>query len=287
MLRVSIHSALPSQVSRFNRTDWIDIGYQTLASHAEHKIVLFEAGRGAREPVRLRAYPRWSSSLWDLAARAIALAYWSAPLAGESVYATMGPAAIDQDGDAVPVDNLPPPTPPRRPPREVHASQVELPPAEDVGPRCAFATVTTATISHFTSSGVGGRRLGTLLIAHDKKVRGQYGAHVNEDPLAGRLIKPFIFSPPRLSPAELVCRTACHILAGSINALPPCPALQVPPGEIIDGVETIKVHHLDEPARSGFLRWLMKQGRAPQPEKGAALGRVPSAFYRDFLQRAI
>ena len=287
MLRVSIHSALPSQATRFNRTDWLDIGYQTLESHAEYKIVLFEAGIGAREPVCLRAYPRWSSSLWDLVARAIALAYWQAPYAGDTVYAAERPGATDADGDAIPLDDLPPPQVHRRPPRSAHANRIELPPAEDVGTRCAFAMRTTAVISHFPSSGVGGRRLGTMLIAHDKKTRGLYGAHVSEDPLSKQFIPTFFFSPPYLSPAELVCRTACHVLSGSINALPACPALQVPVDEEINGIAHIKIHHLDEPARTGFLRWLLKQDLAPKPSKDASLGRVPLDVYRKFLETAV
>ena len=92
MLRVSIHSGLPSEASRFNRTDWIDIGYQTLNAQAEYKIVLIENGRGAREPVYLKSYPRWSSSLWDLAARTLALSLWTARPA-QTVRAVTPPSA--------------------------------------------------------------------------------------------------------------------------------------------------------------------------------------------------
>lgn len=287
MLRVSIHSSLPSEASRFNRTDWLDIGYQSLKSHAEYKIVLFEAGIGAREPVCLRAYPRWSSSLWDLVARAIALSYWHAPYAGDTVYATVQPGATDADGNAVELVDIQPTPIGRRPPKAVYANELKMPAADDVGTRCAFAATTTAVISHYPSNGVGGRRLGTLLIAHDKKTRGLYGAHVTEDPLSKQFIPTFFYSPAYLSPAELVCRTACHILGGSIDALPECPALQVPLTHVVDGVEHIKIHHLDEPARTGFLRWLLKQNSAPKATKDASLGRIPLSIYLKFLETAI
>lgn len=38
-------------VSRFNRTDWLDIGYEELAPIADYKVALFQAGEGARPPV--------------------------------------------------------------------------------------------------------------------------------------------------------------------------------------------------------------------------------------------
>lgn len=72
MLRISVHAGLPSGASRYNRSDWLDIGYERLDADAEYKIVLFQAGIGACEPILLTGYPRWSASLWDLIARAIA-----------------------------------------------------------------------------------------------------------------------------------------------------------------------------------------------------------------------
>jgi hypothetical protein len=286
MLRVSIHSALPSQLSRFNRTDWVDIGYQTLKEHSEYKVVLFEAGLGSREPVFLQAYPRWSSSLWDLVARALALAHWSAPRASE-IYASEQPGATDGDGNAVDLEDLGPTTSSRRRGPAVDAGQVHMPPAEDAGTRCAFAKVTTATITHFPISGAGGRRLGTLTVAQDRKVRGLYGASIEEDARPRRLVPTFFFSPRYLSPAELICRTACFALTKSINALPAVPELQMPAAEVIDGVPHIKIHQLEEPALTGFQRWLKKQDSAPKPSRGARLGRVPVDTYTKFLTTAI
>lgn len=57
MLRVSIHAGPAREVSRFNRVDWLDIGYEELAPIADYKVVLFQAGEGAGRPLpRLRGF---------------------------------------------------------------------------------------------------------------------------------------------------------------------------------------------------------------------------------------
>jgi len=73
MLKVSIHAGPSEAVSRFNLLGWLDIGYEKLAPVADYKTFLFQSGVGASLPTSIYAYPRWSASLWDLTARAIAL----------------------------------------------------------------------------------------------------------------------------------------------------------------------------------------------------------------------
>lgn len=73
MLRVSIHAGPLAEASRYNLLAWLDIGYEKLAPIADYKGVLFQSGLGATPPYALASYPRWSASLWDLTARAIAL----------------------------------------------------------------------------------------------------------------------------------------------------------------------------------------------------------------------
>jgi hypothetical protein len=73
MLRVSIHAGPMADISRYNLLAWLDIGYEKLAPIADYKVVLFQSGLGATPPYTLENYPRWSASLWDLTARAIAL----------------------------------------------------------------------------------------------------------------------------------------------------------------------------------------------------------------------
>jgi orotate phosphoribosyltransferase len=73
MLKVSLHAGPLSGISQFNQLGRLDIGYETLAPKATYKAVLFARGEGALPLVRLEGYPRWSGSIWDLVARAIAL----------------------------------------------------------------------------------------------------------------------------------------------------------------------------------------------------------------------
>lgn len=286
MLRVTIHSGLPSEASRFNRTDWIDIGYQKLDWNADYKVVLVENGIGARQPVILAGYPRWSSSLWDLTARAIALALWTAPPAHD-IRQGFEPAAFDNEGEPIRIDDVTPVAPPQRLIQRKNAEDVDIQPAEIVGRSCAFATHTTALITHFPSRGVGGRRLGTMLIAHDRKKRGVYGVSIEEDTQSRKIDKPFFFMPSFLRPAELVLRASLNMLTGDINRLPKRPDPQVPRTEIIGGVTYLPIHRLEEPTRTGFLRWLHFTNQAPKPARNASLGRVPVDLYVKFLSEAV
>ncbi len=287
MLRVTIHSGLPSEACRFNRTDWLDIGYQRLGTSADYKVALVENGKGARQPVILAGYPRWSSSLWDLTARAIAISLWTTPPAHD-IRQGFEPAAFDSDGESIRIDDVTPVDPaPSRQLRTTDAKEVEVQPADIVGRRCAFATHTTALITHLPSRGVGGRRLGTMLIAHHRKKRGVYGISIEEDTRTRKIEKPFFFMPPFLRPAELVLRAALNMLTGDINRLPPCPEYQVPRTDIIGGVVYLPIHRLEEPTRTGFLRWLHFTDQAPKPARNASLGRVPVDLYIEFLKTAV
>ena len=286
MLRVSVHSGPPSEASRFNRTDWIDIGYQKLDARAEYKIVLVENGVGARESVFLNSYPRWSASLWDLAARALALALFTARPATKARVGTE-PSAKDASGEAIQIEDVTPGPSVRPPPARVEAIDVRVPRAELVGRKCAFADMTTALITHYPSTGVGGRRLGTMVIAQHRKRRGNYGMSVQEDPLARKIIPPFYFMPSRLRPAELVLRACLNMLSGDIDRMPDCPTIHLPKTDIIRGETFVPIHRLDEPARTGFLRWLHATQRTPKPARGASLGRVPAKLYVEFLCTAV
>ena len=286
MLRVTVHAGRPSQATRFNRQDWIDIGYQKLGVEATYKVVLWEQGIGARQPVYLESYPRWSSSLWDLVARAIALALWTAPPALDA-RAEEPPSAVDEKGEPIQIDDVTP-IPPRRPPPATKAGKVQVRPPDFVGSRCAFATLTTALITHFPSTGVGGRRLGTMVIAQHRTKRGFYGVSVDEDAHLRKIDTPIVFMPRFLSPIELVLRASLSLLTGGhLDRLPDCPSVHVPRTEIIKGVTYVPIHRLDEPAKTGFQRWLLATGQMPKPARGASLGRVPAELYTEFLRTAV
>lgn len=73
MLSISIHASSPEKADRFNRLARLDIVYDRLAPVADYKVSLLERNQDVRPPRALPQYPRWSASLWDLTARAIAL----------------------------------------------------------------------------------------------------------------------------------------------------------------------------------------------------------------------
>src|SRR5690606_9452770 len=147
-------------------------------------------------------------------------------------------------------------TPGPKPTPAIHtnASAVVVPPAEDIGERCAFANRLCALITDQPRSGVGGRRLGTIIIAHDKPCRGRYVASIEEDLSRRRNVSPFVFGPRTLRPAELVLRATLHALSEDVNSLPALPPLVMPKPQKIGSVHYIPLHRLEEPARTGFTR---------------------------------
>ena len=69
MLKVTLHAAKPQAVNERNVLGRLDIAYEKLDAIADYKAVMFTSGIGAQAPVALKAYPRWSASLWDLVVR--------------------------------------------------------------------------------------------------------------------------------------------------------------------------------------------------------------------------
>jgi hypothetical protein len=252
MLRVSIHAGPLSAISRFNRTDWLDIGYQKMGPRANYKVVLFKIGQGVMPPVMLRKYPRWSSSLWDLSARALTRALYPVP------------------------DNKDEPSP-----------EEQVPAAQNVTKKRAFAETMCAVIQHIPNFGGAVRRLASIEIQEDKSLRCVYRARIEEDLQTTRKTEDFSFAPSFLRPAELVLRATLFSMSGNIDVLPPRPPLVFPKSKQIDGIEYVAIHQIKEPARTGIIRWLYQQNRAPIPELGAPEGRVDFPTFNEFLTRAV
>jgi len=252
MLRVSIHAGPLKSISRFNRTDWLDIGYQTLDDRAVYKVVLFKIGEGGVPPVLLRRYPRWSSSLWDLSARALTRALYP---------------VRDNKQEANP--------------------QEQVPAAQHVTKKRAFAESMCAVIQHMPNSGAAVRRLASMQIEEHKSQRCMYRARIEEDLQTTRETEFFKFAPSFLQPAELVLRAALFSMSGSVDVFPPRPPLQLPKDKVIEGKRFVAIHQLKEPARSGLLRWLYRHHRAPVAQAGAPEGLVLWSIFEDFLKHAI
>jgi hypothetical protein len=247
MLRVSIHAGPLREISRFNRVDWVDIGYDQLGVLANYKVVLFNVGEGVTPPVRLSSYPRWSASLWDLTARAIAL-------------------GLSSDR--------------KNPEEKVH-------PAPKIGKRYAYARALSAVIQHFPNSGTGVRQLADMEILQAGSTRGFYRAQVNEDLMSSKATDQFTFAPAFLRPAELVLRSALMVLAGNTDSMPPRPKVALPMMQMIDGKPHVVIHNLAEPARTGFTRWLYDHESPPTAYAGTPEGIAPEAQFVKFMNEAI
>ena len=248
MLRLSIHAGPLSGISRFNRLDWLDIGYQRLAAEADYKVVLFEVGSGVREQVILAGYPRWSASIWDLAARAIAVAFSKDP--------------------SKPEETVP---------------QVECNPE-----KFAFADRLSAVIQHIPNVGAAIRQLGTMEIISDEFDRGFYGVTINEELMPALQPAPFFFAPKFLRPSDLVLRGILQGLTGSITEIPTRPPLLQLAPEVVEGEPAAVMERIPEPARSGFRRWLMARKRSSKetPFDARAMA-VPFALFGEFLSKAV
>jgi hypothetical protein len=247
MLRVSIHAGLLRDINRFNRIDWLDIGYEKLDAAANYKIVLFNVGVGATPVIPLLNYPRWSASLWDLTARAIALG--------------LSPDSTNRK------------------------EQVE--PLEPRGKRYAYAREVSAVIQHLPNTGLRIRNVGSMQIWQCSVTKGFYQAQIDEDLMPSITTKQFAFMPAFLRSAELVMRTALVGLTGSLETMPPRPPARLPTAEEIDGRLQVAIHKIREPARTGFIRWLYEIDSPPQEYAGMPEGVAPEAHFVKFLETAV
>lgn len=73
MLKLTLHCCAPREVRPQTCVGTLDVAYDKLAARADYKAVMWTAGLGEQEPVRLENYPRWSASIWDLLVRVICL----------------------------------------------------------------------------------------------------------------------------------------------------------------------------------------------------------------------
>lgn len=72
MLKLSIHAGLLPERRPENVMAVVDIAYAKKEAFADYLVAATVRDKGEQKPQTLTNYPRWSGSLWDLAARAIA-----------------------------------------------------------------------------------------------------------------------------------------------------------------------------------------------------------------------
>lgn len=248
MLRVTIHAGRLKTASRFNVTNILDIGYEKLHPVADYKVVLFSAGVGATPPVSLLCYARWSASLWDLVARALALTLSS----------------------------------------DIQKPSERVPAFEEGGKRAAFATAICALIEHFAAGDETRRTtLGTAEVVQDSRVRCLYDAAFTEDTMPSVQANPFMFAPKFLRPAELLLRACLMRLTGNQDQMPLRPPLARATAVVRDGRPFVPIHELPEPARTGFLRWAKRNSEPPVIEDSFPDGVAPEPLYATFLAEAV
>jgi hypothetical protein len=76
MLKVSIHAGKLSDRCIQNQIAVLDIAYEKRAAMSDYVVALQLNQQGETEPGRVKDYPRWAGSLWDLVARALTRALY-------------------------------------------------------------------------------------------------------------------------------------------------------------------------------------------------------------------
>lgn len=72
MLKVSVHAGMLEERSIANQLAVLDIAYQKKSYLADYLVALSLRSVGELAPALVMQYPRWSASVWDLTARALA-----------------------------------------------------------------------------------------------------------------------------------------------------------------------------------------------------------------------
>jgi hypothetical protein len=221
MLHVYIHSGTLNERNPGNQLAALDIAYEKRSHLADYKVSLVVKGHGqVCKEEKLRGYPRWSGSLWDLIARALTRALYEAD---------------------------------------------QAPPAPPVDRRCAYATKLCVAVHRATLDGQGFEVATGEVVQNGK--RGFYTVNLEED-ILGRRSATFSYGSKRLVHTDLVLRALCWALFNK-DTLDRRPALILPPAIKIDGVERFDIENLDEPARTGFIRYCSPAGTAsvePMPK---------------------
>lgn len=78
MLKMTVHSGLLASRGQANQLAILDVAYQKKSALADYVVALSLRGSGEVAPAFVRNYPRWSASVWDLIARALAQALYRA-----------------------------------------------------------------------------------------------------------------------------------------------------------------------------------------------------------------
>lgn len=245
MIRLQIFAGGKATASVFTRLAWLELAYHKVDAYSDYKACLFQNGKGCGPTVFIKNYPRWSSSFWDLLARAIVI----------SLNSTTG-------GDGEELEFMPPVT---------------------VSPkRLAFVDEVWVSVEHVSGGKVTKiRAICEMSVKRDKR-KGSYVASLTDNMGNSFEGVRFKYHTDVLIPALLVAKACCAHLTGNTYDLPARPLLWIPK-PIPDGTRKIVcVNAVKEPAKSGFNRWLMESRVSTEnhPDYGEV---VESDYYAQFL----
>lgn len=249
MIKLSIFAGPLESANQHTRLAWLDLAYQDVKPYATYKTCLFQNGHGCSPTYSLSNYPRWSSSIWDLMARAISICL-----------------NASKEDSPENLETLPEP---------INSSKT-----------LAFADELSVTVEHHSGGKVTRvRTICTMSIKRGRK-KGSYVASLTDNMGQSFNGVEIAYRPSVFQPALLVAKVACQHLHGDSSNLPPRPKLALPAPQKEAGYTWICVHAVREPAKSGFLRWLSESNipLITSDQYGEVVG---ADYYAQFLAESI
>lgn len=249
MIKLSVYAGPLEGANLHTRLAWLDLAYHEVDYYSTYKVCLFQNGQGCSPTLLLHNYPRWSSSLWDLMARAI------------SICLNTQRGVTEDDKEFLPA---------------------ELSPNDKI----AFADELSVSVEHHTGGKV--TKIRTLCTMSIKRLRkkGQYKASLTDN--LGQEVQDIevVYRPSIFEPCLLVAKVACQQLHGNSDSLPARPKLVVPQPQSEGKYRWVCVNAVREPAKSGFIRWL-SESRITIIESDLFGEVVDADYYARFLKESI
>ncbi len=164
----------------------------------------------------------------------------------------------------------------------------ELPeiPAVAEGKGRAYARRMCAIVEHWKDGEETRRaRVGTAQLTMQER-RCLYICELEDDLVGTRTSRVFGHAPERLQHWDLLCRAVNWTDAGAAQIPPRPPYRDVKPF-IFEGESYIGIGRLKEPARTGLLRWMAREGLPVRHLPDAPSGILAEKTYEQFLRVAL
>lgn len=273
MLHLSLHAGPRSKMQFSNMLGFADMTPTDHGFLQTYKAVFFSARRATAPLVSLANYPRYATTLWDLAGRLIALHLRER---AESARKAELEAAHELACAAAEEEDLPEPEKPVGEPIPLIEQVLDpLPPIK----RTAYAQCVSAVIERMPDAKhVDPEVLCGVEITCTNRSAGTYQAVFSERGLENKTVV-FKHETAYLMPWRLLLAAIAHHLCGQ-DLLPPRPAPSMPTAEVEDGVKVVKIDDIAQPMRTALCGWLAEQLDFASIERS----RVPESRVLEFLQ---